>query len=232
MSKRAWIIFAAICVVVLGGLVYFSNSNRINVSDVNVDAIQTASEKSGNIADHVFGKSDSKVVLIEYGDFQCPGCGNAHPTVKELTEKYKDQIAFVFRNFPITSKHPNAKAAAAAVEAAGLQGKYWEMHNRVFESQNSWGNLDVNQRGGFFEDYASELGLDLEKFKTDYASEAINAKISFDQAVGKKAGASATPTFRLNGEPVGDDIWSDKDKFEQALNDAMKQAGIEVPVAQ
>lgn len=232
MSKRGWIIFAAICVAVLGGLVYFSNSNRVNVSDVNVDAVQAASEKSGNIADHVFGKSDSKVILIEYGDFQCPGCGNAHPTVKALTEKYKDQIAFVFRNFPITSKHPNAKAAAAAVEAAGLQGKYWEMHNRVFESQSSWGNLDANQRGGFFEEYASELDLDVEKFKNDYASESVNQKISFDQAVGKKAGAEATPSFRLNGQPVGDDTWNNEENFEKALTDAMKQAGIEVSAQQ
>lgn len=232
MSKRAWIIFAAICVVVLGGLIYLSNSNRVDVSGVDVNAIQPATEKSGNIADHVFGKADSKVVLIEYGDFQCPGCGNAHPTVKELTEKYKDQVAFVFRNFPITSKHPNAKAAAAAVEAAGLQGKYWEMHNRVFESQNSWGNLDASQRGGFFEDYASELGLDMDKFKTDYAGQEINQKISFDQAVGKKAGTEATPTFQLNGQKLGDDTWSSKENFEKALTDAMKQAGIEVPQAQ
>ena len=228
MSKQAWIIFSAACVLVLGSLIYFSNTNRIDVSKVDTNAIQQASESSGNIADHVFGKADSKVVLVEYGDFQCPGCGSAHPTVKKLSEKYKEQMAFVFRNFPITSKHPNARAAAAAVEAAGLQNKYWEMHDKIFESQNTWGSLGAKERTKFFTDYAAELGLDATKFAADLASDSVNKKISFDQALGKKAKADATPTFLLNGKKL-DNEWSDEAKFEELIVNALKAEGVALP---
>lgn len=214
--------------LVLGSLVFFSNRNRIDVSDVDTNTIQAASTRSGDIADHVFGKSDSKVVLIEYGDFQCPGCGSAHPTVKKLAEKYKDQLAFVFRNFPITSKHPNARAAAAATEAAGKQGKYWEMHDKIFESQSSWGNLGATERTKFFTDYAQELGLNTNTFATDLTSEMVNQKISFDQAVGKKAGADATPTFILNGKKL-DNEWANEAQFEEVILNTLKAEGIALP---
>lgn len=229
MSKQAWIIFSAACVLILGSLIYFSNSNRIDVGSIDTNKVQGATEKSGDIADHVYGKADSKVMLIEYGDFQCPGCGSAHPNVKKLAEKYKDQMAFVFRNFPITSKHPNARAAAAAAEAAGLQDKYWDMHNKIFESQNIWGNLGANDRTKFFVDYAGELGLDKDRFTTDLTGNKVNQKISFDQAVGKKAGAEATPTFLLNGKKVEDTTWSNVDAFEVAIVNALKVEGIPLP---
>lgn len=228
MSKQAWIIFSAVCVLVLGSLIYFSNANRVDVSKIDTNSIQPASAASGNIADHVFGKADSKVLLIEYGDFQCPGCGSVHPTVKKLSEKYKDQMAFVFRNFPITSKHPNARAAAAAVEAAGLQNKYWEMHNKIFESQNAWGSLGANERTKFFTDYAAELELDKDKFTSDLASSTVNQKISFDQALGKKAGANATPTFILDGKQL-DNEWTNEAKFEEMIVNTLKAKGIALP---
>lgn len=228
MSKRAWIIFAGICVLVLGSLVYVSNQNRVDVSKIDVSAIQQPAEASGLIGDHVYGKTDSKVVLIEYGDFQCPGCGSAHPTVKELSEKYKDQLTFVFRNFPITNIHPNARVAAAAAEAAGLQGEYWEMHNKIYENQSSWSNLSSSDRTGFFVNYASELGLDTGKFTQDLAGEAVSKKINFDQALGKKAGTDATPTFFLNGKKL-DNEWNDKERLETLLVDAMKTEGITLP---
>ena len=229
MSKQAWIIFGIVCALVLGSLVYLSSNNRIDVSNIDTGTIQGADEKSGGISDHVYGKTTSKVVLIEYGDFQCPGCGSAHPIVKNLSEKYKDQFAFVFRNFPITSKHPNARAAAAAAEAAGLQGKYWEMHNKVFESQNSWGNLGAAERTDFFKNYAKELELNIDTFTTDLASSKVNQKISFDQALGKKAGADATPTFLLNGKKLEDTIWSNEERFEETIITALKAEGIELP---
>lgn len=229
MSKRAWIIFAVICVVVLGGLIYFSNRNRIDVSNVDTSAVQPASELSGNIADNAFGKKDSKVVLIEYGDYQCPGCSSAFPTVKKLSEKYKDQIAFVFRNFPIASKHPNARAAASAAEAAGLQGKFWEMHNMLYENQAAWQGLSTADRGPAFVSYAKQLGLNEEQFKKDTESTGVSNKINFDQAVGKKAGADATPTFILNGKKFSEQDWSTEEAFENKLKDAMKENNIPIP---
>lgn len=233
MSKRAWIIFAAICVALLGVLVYVSAKDRIDVSGVDANAVQKANEQSGNIADHVFGKKDSKVVFIEYGDFQCPGCGAAFPKVKEVTEKYKDQLTFIFRNFPLSSLHPNARAAAAAAEAAGLQGKYWEMHDALYSNQSTWESLASDKRTEFFAEYASNLGLNAEKFKTDLTSPEVNQKINFDQALGKKAGVSATPTFFLNGKKP-ENIYDsqggvDQEKLDNAIAAALKEAGIKLP---
>jgi protein-disulfide isomerase len=229
VSKKAWIIFAAVCIILLGGLVYISGKNKVDVSSVDFNKAQTASEQSGNIADHVFGKADSKVVLIEYGDFQCPGCGSAHPNIKEVTEKYKDQAAFIFRNFPLTTIHPNARAAAAAVEAAGLQGKYWEYHNMMFESQSQWNSLSAEQRGDFFNGYAQQLGLNLDTFKTDFASAKVSQKINFDIAVGKKAKVDATPSIFLNGKAIEQDVWSDKEKLNEAFVTALKENNIALP---
>lgn len=206
MGKVAWIIFGSIVVLVLGGLVVYSRLNNpaANVSSIDGNAIVAASEDNGQIADHTFGKTDSKVILIEYGDFQCPSCGGAHPQIKEVTEEYKDRVLFIFRNFPLTTIHPNARAASAAVEAAGLQGKYWEMHNLIFENQGDWNSLTGTARTDTFAEYAVSLDLDKDKFLVDIAASPINKKISFDQALGKKVGVDATPTFFLNGEKLDD----------------------------
>lgn len=208
MSKAAWIIFISIIIAVLGGLVIYSrlNAPTTNVSILDNNKVIAASKDNGNIADHVFGKSDSKVLLIEYGDFQCPSCGKAHPQIKEISEEYKGKIAFIFRNFPLTTIHPNARAAAAAVEAAGLQGVYWEMHNLVFESQEDWSGLTGSDRTNMFVGYATSLGLNKDKFLADLASESVNQKISFDQALGKKLNVNATPTFYLDGTKVSDEV--------------------------
>lgn len=229
MSKKAWIIFAAICIVLLGALIYFSGRNKVDVSNVDANKIQGASEQSGNIADHVFGKADSKVVLIEYGDYQCPGCGAAYPNVKQVSEKYKDQVAFVFRNFPLTSLHPNARAAAAAAEAAGVEGKFWEMHNMLYEGQSKWENLNASERTDFFKGYAKDLGLNVTTFATDLASERINQKISYDQAVGKKINVNATPTFYLNGQTVEQDTWANASNLDKAVADQLKANNIALP---
>lgn len=201
MSKVRWIIFSAVIVLVLGGLVIYSRISNpsIDVSNLNTNSVIAASAQNGQIADHVFGKADSKVVFIEYGDFQCPSCGGAYAQVKAATEQYQDKVAFIFRNFPLTTIHPNARVASAAAEAAGLQGKYWEMHDLLYQSQSAWENLTGNQRTAEFVGYAGQISLDEAKFKTDLASSLVNKKISFDQAIGKKIGVDATPTFYLNG---------------------------------
>jgi len=208
MSKVRWIIFSAVVVLILGGLVVYSRITNppIDVSGVDTNSIVAASDQNGQIADHVLGKADSKVVFIEYGDFQCPSCGGAHPQVKAAMEQYADRVAFVFRNFPLTTIHPNARAAAGAAEAAGLQGKYWEMHDTLFESQADWQTLTGEQRVNAFVGYARELGIDQEKFKTDLSVKTINTKISFDQALGKKIGVDSTPTFFLNGEKLSSEV--------------------------
>ena len=216
--------------LLLGGLVVYQRITNpgIDVSSTDITKFIAASDQNGQVADHTIGTADSKVVLIEYGDFQCPSCGGAHPQIKELTEEYKDKILFIFRNLPLTSVHPNAKAAAAAVEAAGLQGKYWEMHDFMFENQNAWSALDSTTRVDTFVGYADSLGLDTTKFTTDLSAESVKKKIAFDESIFKKTGyAKSTPTFVLNGEQVSDEIASpvvqgDATKLKELIDKALK----------
>ncbi len=223
MSKKTWMIFIVICVAVLGGLIFISRKDKINVDAIDMTKATAASSANGNIADHVFGNKDSKVVLIEYGDFQCPACGSAYPIIKEVTDHYKDKLAFIFRNNPLTAIHPNARAGSAAAEAAGLQGKYWDMHDALYENQTNWSSAAVDKRTDMFVAYASQIGVkDKEKFKKDMESKAVNDKIDFDLALGKRVPVSGTPTILLNNKKIESDVWSDKDKFKAAIEDALK----------
>ncbi len=229
MNGIRWIIFGAIVVAILGGLIVYSQLTKttIDVANIDTNSVIAASESNGNIADHVFKDTQSEVLFVEYGDFQCPGCGSAHPNVKTLLEEYGDRITFVFRNFPLTSIHPNAKAAAAAAEAAGLQGKYWEMHDILFENQNSWNTASTTDRTVTFKEYAATLELDADKFATDLASTAVTNKIAFDLALGAKDKVSSTPSFFLNGQTLDKDaaqglLQGDLAPIKKILDDLLK----------
>lgn len=246
MTTKTWIIFGAVVIAVFSGLIYLSTSKRINVESVNDMKVLSANEQSGKIGDHVYGNKDAKVILIEYGDYQCPGCAQAYTPLKNLSEKYKDQIAFVFRNFPLTSIHPNARAAAAVAEVAGLQGKYWEMHDTLYEKQDEWKDADTSERSKVFKQYASELGLDLKQYDKDLKDsiDAINQKIDYDRALGAKAKVESTPTIFLNGKLVdqyvkdgkivkasedASPIWGDEALFDTLLiQPALKEAGVDI----
>lgn len=231
MNKRAWIIFGVIVVGLLATLVISSrNANpQVDVSNIDTNAIQAPSKTNGNIGDNVFGNAKSKVVLIEYGDYQCPGCKGAFTRVKTLSEAYKDQIAFVFRNFPLTTIHPNARAAAGAAEAAGLNGKFWEMHDSLYTNQTSWENLTGEERTTAFTGYATALGVGKDAFTASLTDNAVNQKISFDQAIAKKLNVDSTPTFYLNGVKLEGTVWSSEAKLAEAINAELKKAGITPP---
>lgn len=226
MSRKAWIIFAIVCAGLLAGLVVAGNqSSSIDLNNVDPNKIQPASEQSGNIGDHVFGNRDSKVLLIEYGDYQCPGCASLHTNLKPILEKYDDKLAFVYRNIPLSSIHPNARAAAAAAESAGRQGKFWEMHNLLYENQVEWSSLSADKRFDAFSRYAQSLGLDKQRFQDDTTSRSIGQKIKFDEALFDKTGyKKATPVLLLNGSEMSQDTWSDVIKLEQTIKQAIEKA--------
>lgn len=231
MTRKTWIIFIVICTVVLGGLIWMSNSGKANVSNLDPNAVQKASDDSGNIPDHVYGKADSKVIFIEYADFQCPGCAGMNPIVIELKEDYKDKVAFVYRNMPLTQIHANARFAASAAEAAGLQGKYWEMNNLIFEKQSAWKDLSIGERQNAFVSYAESLSLNIDKFKADIEHKDIAKKIAFDQALASKAQLKlSTPTLVLNGKLLNEADTKDKAAIAAAIDRALKENGIEPPV--
>jgi len=150
--------------------------------------------------DWVKGNREAKVVLIEYGDFQCPACAFYYPVLKKLSEEFGDKLAIVYRHFPLTSIHPNAKSAAFAAEAGGKQGKFWEMHNLIFENQSEW--KDKRKPDEIFINYAQRLNLNIDQFKTDLASKEIRQKVENAYQNAVRLGLNSTPTFFLNGKKI------------------------------
>jgi protein-disulfide isomerase len=168
-------------------------------------------ETTGAVSNNFYGKEDSTVVLTEYADFECPACAQFAPVITQVKEIYKDQVKFEFKHFPLVQIHPNSIAAHRAAEASAQQGKFWEMHDLLFAQQQSWAAQN-NSAGGFtnnnpaatFEQYASDLGLDIEQYKADVASDKTIGTINADIAAGREKGAESTPTFFLNGTLVED----------------------------
>lgn len=150
-------------------------------------------------ADWVEGDTTSSVSVIEYGDFQCPACGAYFPIMQQLLSAYGNRVAFAFRNFPLYTLHPDAGMAAQAAEAAGLQGKYWPMHDLLYQNQATWSNaFPADVVSQYFDGYATSLGLNVTQFNTDVSSTAVLNKIATDVASGNAAQVDHTPTFFVN----------------------------------
>jgi protein-disulfide isomerase len=142
--------------------------------------------------DHIQGPADAAVTLVEYGDYECPYCGAAYPIVKQVEARMGERLRFVFRNFPITTSHRHAEQAAEAAEAAGAQGRFWEMHDLIYENQSRLGEQDLRA-------YAAELRLDLERFDQELAEHVRAARVREDFMSGVRSGVNGTPTFYING---------------------------------
>jgi len=142
--------------------------------------------------DHIQGPSNAPVTLLEYGDYQCPYCGAAYPIIKQVQARMGDRLRFVFRNFPITTSHPHAEQAAEAAEAAAAQGKFWEMHDYLYEHQNRLRDRDLSS-------YAEHLGLDVERFDQELAGHVHAPRVREDFMSGVRSGVNGTPTFYING---------------------------------
>ena len=142
--------------------------------------------------DHVLGSETARVTLLEYGDYECPYCGAAHPVVKDVVRAMGDDLRFAYRHFPLTQTHPHAYQAAEAAEAAGAQGRFWEMHDLLFENQDRLSLRDVMT-------LATALELDLERFVTDLRSHAYAGRLREDFLSGIRSGVNGTPTFFVNG---------------------------------
>lgn len=175
----------------------------------------------GQTSNHAQGAGNKGVTLIEYGDLQCSACKSYYPIIKQVEKEYGDDIRFIFRHFPLVQIHNNAFVAARAAEAAGLQGKFFGMHDLLYENQERWEQLpDPTQT---FEQYAQQLELDIERFRTDMASEEVNSTINADLAEARAAGATATPTFMLNGKKVEENP-RDVEGFKALIDEAIASA--------
>lgn len=192
MNKKVLGIIAAIIIVVIGFMIATKPK-------------ETKTTTSTSATSHIEGKGSTGVTLVEYGDYQCPFCQQFHPIVKELQSKYNDQIFFQFRNYPLESLHKNARAGARAAEAADLQGKFWEMHDKIYENndpQGASGWVASDNPYSYFEQYAKAIGLNLTQFKADFASSKVNDRINADIAAGTKLKITGTPTFYLDGKKL------------------------------
>jgi diadenylate cyclase len=143
-------------------------------------------------SEHVRGPEDAPVTLVKYGDYECPYCGQLHPVLKELQERSGEKLRFVFRHFPLDSAHPRARRAALAAEAAASQGRFWEMHDLLYENQDELGEDDLTR-------HATELGLDLRRFEEDLANDDHAWRIEEDRLGGERAGVGGTPALFVNG---------------------------------
>ena len=165
--------------------------------------------------DWIKGNKDASITLIEYSDFQCPACKTYAPMIKKLSEEYKDNIKVVYRHYPLP-QHKNAKAAAYGAEAAGKQGKFWEMHDLLFEKQEEWSNEgDITEKLSIF---AESLGLNKDEWRADYESQEVKDAVNADVTLANMINLSSTPTFLLNGEKITIRNYEDiKSKVEEKL---------------
>jgi protein-disulfide isomerase len=142
--------------------------------------------------DHIVGRKDARLTLVEYGDYECSYCGEAYSIVKNIQSQLGDRLRFVFRNFPLSQMHPHAAKAAQAAESANAQGSFWEMHDLLYENQQSLNDEDLMK-------YAAKLKMNKAKFTEDLKNDAYEEKIQADFMSGAESGVNGTPTFFING---------------------------------
>jgi protein-disulfide isomerase len=201
--------FVIIAIVLVAGLVtarYLQRSSSETpqpppVASALPSARPATKGEAGAEPAHALGSQNAPVTLEEFGDFECPPCGLLHPILKNLeTEFGPAKLRIIFREFPLVPTHVHALAAARAAEAAGLQGKFWEMHDMIYEHQKDWHEaFDVRP---IFEGYAKTIGLDVEQFRRDIGSEIVERRIFLDGKRAHSLGVNGTPTVFLNGREV------------------------------
>ncbi len=214
MDKRFLAILASLAIIFVGIFVVSQHSS--NKSSGTANSAQPTS--------HVTGAGQKNVTLIEYGDYECPVCEAYYQPLKQVVGKYAADIHFQFRNLPLVQLHKNAFAAARAAEAAGLQNKYWQMHDALYE-QSNWVNWRAaNNPQTFFETYAQQIGLNLEQLRQDFTSSKVNEAINADIAEFNKTGKSqGTPSFFLDGQYIDNSQVADSSgpsfaKFQQLID--------------
>jgi protein-disulfide isomerase len=191
-----FVIVVGVAMVTLGSGTMLYRAKRPQVK--NIPENQTVAVK-GEAAAHVRGNPDAPVTLEEFGDFQCPPCGQFAGFVEELLKEYDSRLRIVFRNFPLPG-HEHAREAALAAEAAGFQGKFWEMYDTLYREQSNWSKAPNTRE--LFESYAGALGLNVDQFKKDMDGEKAKERVDSDHALGDSLGVKVTPTLFINKHPV------------------------------
>jgi len=215
VSKEAKILTAVLVIVVGAMIGLFALANK---SD-NTPA--PTGDKTKIIRDNSHKTGSGSVQLVEFGDYQCPACGAAYPNIKQIMKDYDGKVTLYFRNFPLTQIHQNAMMGAEAAEAAGAQGKYWQMHDALYDNQKEWGELNGTEAEDKVLGYAKGLGLDTDKMKSDIDNEKYKQVIQQDMADGNALGINATPTLYVNGTQVQGGY--DYNTIKAAIDSALKK---------
>jgi protein-disulfide isomerase len=184
------IIAAVLVAAVSGGFLMFRSAQP--------QLLATPAPTGGSVA-----TSKGAISIDEYGDYQCPPCGALHPIIKTLKGEYGDRIQFAFHHFPLTQLHSHAAEASYAAAAAGLQGKFWEMHNMLYENQSLWS--EVGDFRPILEDFARRIGLDIQRFAQDMNGLQVATIVSDDATRGSLLGVNSTPTIFINGQMIAND---------------------------
>jgi len=200
-------IIGLVLVAAIAAIWWFSSSSTTQTARTNTTkkpGVNTAElyakAAPGANPPNALGAPNAPVTIEEFADFQCGACAGMHPVVKELRNAYGDRVRIVFRQFPLPG-HDKAYEASVATEAAGMQGKFWDMQNLLFTNQNSWSRSSNYRKT--FEDYAQKIGLDVNKFLTDMAGSFTKNRVDADLQRGRMLQISSTPTFYINGRMVG-----------------------------
>lgn len=209
-----FVIVAGVALAALGGAAMLYRAKRPQLHAI--PASNSVVGKSDAESMHIRGNPDAPVTLEEFGDFQCPPCGTFATFSVALLKEYDSRLRIVFRNFPL-SAHEHAREAALAAEAAGLQGRFWEMYDVLYREQVFW-SYAPNARQ-LFESYAGTIGLNLDQFRKDVDSEKVKERVDSDRARGDSLGVKVTPTMFINNQPL-----EPKDKNPEGVRAAINAA--------
>jgi protein-disulfide isomerase len=209
------VIVVAVATFGSGAILYRAKRPQVR----NIPENQSISKNDDKRPAHVRGNPDAPVTLEEFGDFQCPPCGSFAKFVDELLTEYHSQVRLIFRNYPLAA-HQHAREAAEAAEAAGLQGKFWEMYDTLYREQKVWS--DASDARGLFESYAGTLGLDVDQFRKDQNGDAVRERIDSDRALADFLGVTATPTLFINNR-VLEPKEKNPEGVRAAINAALEQ---------
>jgi protein-disulfide isomerase len=192
--RTIWISFAVVILIVAAGAWWLTRPE--SAMDTEMMPIAELRPDSGEWS---LGNPEADLVLIEYADFQCGACGYYHPIIKDLMDEYEDRVFYVFRHFPLTNIHQYATLASRSAEAAGRQGKFWEMADIIFANQNTWarGNAPFE-----FTKYAREIALDIDQFQKDLGSDELFRRVEEDYQSGLELNITSVPSFFVNGEKI------------------------------
>ena len=211
MDRRFLAILVGI-IIILGGIFVVTKNSG------NEDSGSKSGNTSSKVTNHVDGQGQSNVTLQEYGDFQCPACATFYSIIKQIKEEYKNDLLFVFRDFPLTNIHRNALLSSQAAYAANKQGKYWEMHDLLYVNQTTWS--ESGDAASIFTDYAKKLDLDADQFTKDMNSDEAKTFVKEGENNAISLGLNSTPSIFLNNKLLN--ISLSYETFKKAIDEELK----------